>query len=102
MLSSEFTSVLTKPVTIPQSGFVNTTVYILALNSNPDDSRVVEFFLAVGSFQSAHKTIGVAAEGSKVTIVPVELPHGEYTLTVYAKADKDECVELASVSASSR
>jgi hypothetical protein len=102
MLSSEFTVVLTKSVQIPASGVGNASVYLLVLNSNPDETRVVDFFIEVGSVRSASRSISVATEGSKLTIIPVELPPGDYTLTVYAKADKEDCVSLASVSASVR
>ncbi len=102
MLSSDFAAVLTKPVQIPASGVGNVSVYILALNSDPEEVRVVDFFIEVGPVQSVHRTISVATEGSKLTIIPVELPSGDYTLTVYAKADKDDRVSLASVAASIR
>ena len=102
MLTTDFTSVQTKSVRIPASGFGNLTLYILALNSDPEETRVVDFYMKVGSVQSVPRSISVTTEGSKLTIIPVELPPGDYVLTVYAKADKDERVSLQSVSASIR
>jgi len=102
MLTTEFTSVLTKSVQIPASGFGNASIYVLALNSIPEETCVVDFYMEVGSFQSTVRSISVTREGSKLTIVPVELAPGDYTLTVYAKSDKDDCVLLQSVSASIR
>ena len=102
MLSSDFTAVLTKPVQIPQSGFGNVSLYILVVNSTPEEARVVTFFIEVGSVQSPHRSLPVDAEGSKLTVIPMECPPGEHILTVYAKADKDDRVSLSSVAASIR
>lgn len=102
MLTTEFTPILSKTVTIPSSGFVNTSVYVLVTNATPDEPRTVTFFLEIGPFQSVHKTMNLSASASKLTIFPVELPPGDYTLTVQANADKDERVSVESVTASVR
>jgi hypothetical protein len=102
MLSSNFTSVFTKPVQVSSSGVITACIYILALNSNPDESRTLDFFFEVGSVQSIHRSISVQDQGTKTTVMSLEVPPGDYTLTVYAKADKDKSVSLASVAVSIR
>ena len=102
MLLAEFTPILTKQFMIPASGFVNASVYLLVTNSTPEEPRTVEFFLEMHTFRSPLRTISVEAGGSRMSIFPIELPTGEYAATIYAKADKEDRVAVASVTASVR